>query len=438
MSVNLRREVIAREDGQMAIIMALVVLVIFMVGGLAFDAGLWYFDHRRAQNQADAAALAAVLELPASTTQAVAQADEFLERNGAQETTAGSCPVAGTGSHIEFEYGEDGRPRAATVCVRRQSPGIFSALAGIGFAYVSASAKAELVAVTVPYSLMAMDDHACRSFWLTGNGTIHVSGTSFAAGTYTRSDCVDEALATTGSNSLLESEGVNDVFGGANDRCDSGGQCTPTPTPQDYLEDPFAGVPEPPIPGGCGSVNVNNGATRVIEPGCYSSFQVRGTAILRPGVYVLRGGLSLSGNAALLTADINQNGVLDANEQVMFYVTCSSTCNGANPAPFSSSGQSRFMLQGIKGRPRYENVAIFVDRTAGPGTAVDLSGKVGSRMFGAIYALSSNVTITGNGSTLNLDVAVVADTLKFAGNGDVSITYDIELIPPLFRLALTE
>lgn len=59
-------------------------------------------------------------------------------------------------------------------------------------------------------------------------------------------------------------------------------------------------------------------------------------------------------------------------------------------------------------------------------------------MFGAIYALSSNVTITGNGSTLNLDVAVVADTLKFAGNGDVSITYDIELIPPLFRLALTE
>jgi Flp pilus assembly protein TadG len=439
------------EQGQIAFLMVLSIIIVFAMAGLSLDAGLWYFDHRTAQNQADAAALAGVLELPASGTQtdadaraaALAQVNLFLQKNGTDPATEGDgvCPTANDANYVDFvdETG-DGESDTIIVCVRRQTSSVFSSLAGLNFVHVSAMARAELVSITVPYSLMAMDETACRSFWLTGNGTIHVEGTSQAAGTYTRSNCPDEALATTGANSDLEVEGVNDVVGGANSRCDGGGQCDPEPTKQEWLDDPFARVPLPPVDSSCISVNVGNGSTQTLDPGCYNSLQVGGTAILRPGVYILKGGLSITGNSGVLTADANQNGTLEDNEEVMFYVTCTSyptPCNGANAGIFSSSGQSTFELQGIDGDP-YENLAIFVDRTAGPATAVDISGQGASTMSGAVYAIGSNVTITGNGTTLNLNIAVVADTLKFAGNGDVNVTYDIELIPPLFRLALTE
>ena len=48
------------EDGQIAVVMVMVLPVVFLFFALALDAGLWFFDHRLAQNQADSAALAAV------------------------------------------------------------------------------------------------------------------------------------------------------------------------------------------------------------------------------------------------------------------------------------------------------------------------------------------------------------------------------------------
>ena len=60
---DLRRQ----ENGQMAILMVMVLPVIFLILALPLDAGIWLLDHRIAQNQADAAALAAVQHLPLQT-----------------------------------------------------------------------------------------------------------------------------------------------------------------------------------------------------------------------------------------------------------------------------------------------------------------------------------------------------------------------------------
>ncbi len=54
------------ERGQVAMLMVMVLPVIFLFFALALDAGLWFLDHRIAQNQADAAVLAAVQHLPAA------------------------------------------------------------------------------------------------------------------------------------------------------------------------------------------------------------------------------------------------------------------------------------------------------------------------------------------------------------------------------------
>ena len=61
-------KLVGDESGAMAFLMLLTMPVIFIFFALALDAGVWYFDHRIAQNQADAAALAAVQHLPASST----------------------------------------------------------------------------------------------------------------------------------------------------------------------------------------------------------------------------------------------------------------------------------------------------------------------------------------------------------------------------------
>ena len=69
-----------QEDGQMAFLLVLVLPVVFLFFALPLDAGIWYLDHRLAQNQVDAAALAAVIALPANPNATV---DTWLTKNGA-------------------------------------------------------------------------------------------------------------------------------------------------------------------------------------------------------------------------------------------------------------------------------------------------------------------------------------------------------------------
>ena len=147
------------EGGQTAIAALLTTLVVFILFALGLDAGLWFLDHRTAQNQADAATLAAVQHLPnADTSQATTAANAWLTRNG-----------SGPGQRTCLDYSDrtgDGRFDTVRVCVRRQSPGIFAALSGIPFVFVSAAATATVGPVTisnvVPWGIVPPDP-GCRN-----------------------------------------------------------------------------------------------------------------------------------------------------------------------------------------------------------------------------------------------------------------------------------
>ena len=86
------------ERGQVAILMVMVLPAIFLFFALALDAGVWFLDHRLAQNQADAAVLAAAQHLPATdvgegypASQAV---ETWLIKNGSDPEQLSSCPVS--------------------------------------------------------------------------------------------------------------------------------------------------------------------------------------------------------------------------------------------------------------------------------------------------------------------------------------------------------
>src|SRR6187431_2763581 len=83
----------ARSRGQVLVIFALAITVLFAAAGLAFDVGRFYSEQRFLQNAADAAALAAANslirgELPA---QADARARESLTLNFSH-SPSGSAP----------------------------------------------------------------------------------------------------------------------------------------------------------------------------------------------------------------------------------------------------------------------------------------------------------------------------------------------------------
>ena len=132
---KLRRQ----ENGQMAILLVMVLPVVFLLFALPLDAGIWFLDHRIAQNQADAAALAAVQYLPATdTTPATAAANTWLVKNGSGPTER-AC----------LNYSDlnpvDGRYDTVEVCVRRESPSAFSGLAGLESIYIGASATTAVI-----------------------------------------------------------------------------------------------------------------------------------------------------------------------------------------------------------------------------------------------------------------------------------------------------
>ena len=155
---NLRRD----EDGQMAIAVVIALPIVFIFLALGFDAGLWYFDHRTAQNQADAAVLAAAQFLPADVDSqeywdAVDAVDLWVTKNGSNpdELDCGGGPIPAA-VVIEQNKGtwfydmhpappnQDGRLDAVRVCVGRESPGFFAAISGIPWVHVSAAAMARV------------------------------------------------------------------------------------------------------------------------------------------------------------------------------------------------------------------------------------------------------------------------------------------------------
>src|SRR5687767_4294175 len=99
------------EDGQTAIAMVIVFLGVFTLFGLALDGGLWYFDHRNAQNEVDAAVLAALQEMPTTDTSMASlpyqKAQQWLGYNGVGETLTISADCnAMTPNSARIVFGE--------------------------------------------------------------------------------------------------------------------------------------------------------------------------------------------------------------------------------------------------------------------------------------------------------------------------------------------
>ena len=419
------------EHGQIAWGFVLALLVVFMFFALAFDAGLWFFDHRTAQNQVDAAAHAGALSLVDGDSAATAQAAaaEWLDRNGIPDPTVDQCDGPGGPWWITIEDSDiDGFNDKVTVCQRRSSSVVFGALSGITDAKVSARAAASFFEYPLLYSLMALSGDKCPAFDVSGQGQITISG----GATYTESDCTGPqgALGVSGTGQAQLTSAGNDVIGDF----DPTDPITPTPTNINTpIGDPFYFLDQPTevgLPVFTSPVNQNGGGTTTLTPGVYTR-NVRisnGTLVLNPGLYVLYEGFTQTGGT------VTSNGA-----EVLLYSTCDPTeCDGAVAGNLSFTGGSL----NLTGDSDIYNMLFWIDKTSkyNPGGArLSISGTGTVFLSGLTYALTSDCLITGQASIdLELNMSFICDTIDFSGQGNIIIDYDPITAPVTREIAITE
>lgn len=120
------------ESGQVIPLTAIALMAVLLgISALVIDAGVWYTKSRHAQNVADAAALAAIQDLPMSPGTAVADATAYAATNGG--TLNGPPVVSSTSSPND----------TITVKAIETTPTIFAKFFGINTVSVHATASAQ-------------------------------------------------------------------------------------------------------------------------------------------------------------------------------------------------------------------------------------------------------------------------------------------------------
>ena len=202
----------------------------------------------------------------------------------------------------------------------------------------------------------------------------------------------------------------------------------PAPTYKDAVVDPLAAIPQ------CGNGGLGDGGTTtvptecnpgiartdnttILQPGIYT--RIRNSHTLTPGVYVLKGDITLNGNDLL------------QGDGVTLYMACSQYPLPCDPgqvgAGIKATGNGAMRLTGPESGT-YKGLVIFADRNNAAtqtfrGNGTNESGPQ-SGSSGTIYMKTGTMDLRGNGYTL----ASMIVTGKFSMDGNpsaVTIAYDL-------------
>jgi hypothetical protein len=420
------------ERGAVAVLVAVVAVVLFVIAALVVDLGLARDTKRQSQNAADASALAAgnvlydfdngcTLAAPC-TAQAVAAAKAFaLDNFGVATSEWATCTdptplpvVPGPGSCISFQLTNPIKNVRVVIPTEAVDTHL-GTVAGVEEIDVSTVARAAVdPRPALPCGLCVLGRGVTHDLQ---NGDVYVdNGNAHFNGSVNVS-----------TNGLVVADGTITVEGTA-----SGGYSR-------YDPDPTTGVP--PIEDPLGHVNLppdmtglpNRGTTGdpcTLGPGIYQGGRNlrNATCTLQAGLYVIHGGTwDLAGNE---TTVLKGTGVT-------LYFTCTAgaaprACNAnENGATMDFSGDGRIEITGPTTGP-LTGMAIAYDRN---NTAeLRFTGNGSGSMSGAIYAPSAKLRINGNGCAAPYRTIVVVKELEFNGNpACLRVDYDPAFNPQADR-----
>jgi hypothetical protein len=231
---------------------------------------------------------------------------------------------------------------------------------------------------------------------VSGNATVSWAGIATEASPSSSAVVADGNASLTGTS----------LFGPGSEVLD-GHSTAPSLAPGTVV-DPFSWYSAPVLTGTAQDLSAAGGQDLTAYPGTYSSITASGNAriSLSPGLYVLTGPVSLSGNAQL------------SGQGVTLELACPSyPGNCADTAGIALSGNATLSLDGGAVGPGPGFVVV-----AAPGTAGTLSatGKARLDLTGLLYGDSLGASLSGN-AVADLQAAVVVASIEAAGNAKVEI-----------------
>jgi hypothetical protein len=402
------------RPGKTLIMFALLLPVLLGMVGMTLDSGLLQSTYRQTQNAADAAALAAALDLyngytkTTATTTATTYVQTYNNMSGAT-VTINIPPLTGPNA---------GDSTYAEAIISYPYKTSFIQFLGISKSQ-TVTARAVGGFESVPaYGVMALLPNG-QGVSVTGGVALKVDGT--INDNYTNSS---SALSVTQganiyANSVLVSGGASIGAGSVVSTYPSGGGGSPlTQNTGVQYADPLASMPVPTTSNGVvntnygtlsgsgtnqtlspsstpGAVYVNNGHSATLYPGIYQTINIAGGSAVtfQPGIYVLAGGgLTIS------------NGATISGSGVMFYNTASTYnpitgVNGASPTfgSINMVGGTTFSLGGITttGSP-FNGVLFFQDRANTQTLYLNNGSTV--PVTGTFYAPTATFQIAGGGT----------------------------------------
>lgn len=365
---DLPRKFLANRAGHVAIITAVMAPALIGAAGLGAEAGVWFYKQRVAQMSADVGAYAGAVEARGggelATIRPTAQTE--AARNG-YNAALGPIEVnwpPATGNNLN--------ERSVEVVIQQTYPRLFSALFLDNDIVMSVRAVASFEAPG-PACILALDPTASQTLVFTGSSTATLINCDLMANSFAQ-----DALAVTGSGTVTVSC-ANSVGGVL---VSSSLTLTDCPEPRINMPpalDPYADLPEPPIPAGCSNVP-GGGRAKTIGPGHYcNGLDLRGDITMEPGVYVVSGDVTSNGNANVagngVTIFVRNNGEVRFNGNA--YLDLSAPATGV-----------------------YAGVLFWGDDDNLASAATLFNGTADSALVGALYFPSQTIGMRGdfNGS----------------------------------------
>ena len=442
-----------RRAGSILVWCAFLLIILIAMVGLVIDGGLMLANYRESQNAADAAALAAAMDL-------------MLGKTSAEATATATTIVTGEDYNNYYNAAHTYRNlEGATVVVNippTEGPYVGSthyAEAFVTYPFttrfmpllwgfnpnrtVRARAVAGFEPISIDEGVIALDPGARPGIAVNGNGTLWVNGKIQINAS------ADRYAATTGEHAFMYGTDI-EVVGNVDSpthflNADPSNPTSPLQTKGMPDPDIFSHLPTPTVANGVVATNFGKvsitGGTTTLNPGVYDSLAISGTGTtvtFNPGIYVIKGGsLTLTGG------NVTGNGV-------MFYVTgkdynpttgapdISDPRDPMNQLPPGNPG-SNFGDVTINAamhfspidttNPLYHyanpdinnfNGMLFYQRRADKAPVRIEGNSAAGNLTGTIYAKWAPFDIAGQGI---YSAQFVVGSMKVTGNGVVTVNY---------------
>lgn len=378
------------ESGQALVLLAISIVVLLAFAGLAIDGGILYTERRRAQNAADAAAMAGALGILNGWDPVTAAygrtADNGFDNNQADNWVTVQWPPAEGANAGDWNY--------LLVRIRARVKPVFAHLVYAGELEntVTAVARAKpprSSPLLAGQALVGLAPHGCSVVWSHGNNMSSIEG----SGIFVNSDDPDCALVSNGGNQLVVTGGEIRVVGG----WEIGNNSSITPTPISAAQPVSVPDIEPPT---CTQEAVVNNATHTVTPGNVSSLDFNnGDWTLEPGIYCVTDGLRINGGSV-------------TGQDVMFYVESGAvTWSGNATIHLDAPEDGAFAGMLVYQDPDNDN-------------RMTVNGGSGSSFTGTIFVPGGEIQVNGTGGSDGFHSQLIGNKVDLSGTADLRVIYD--------------